>query len=56
MNIILVAIFANKLQCNNGNIETTAPRDIHRKITVTLNVAISAPVSYCLLTSSHTLN
>lgn len=41
---------------NNGNTATTALRDTHREITLALNVARSAPVSYCLLISSHALH
>ena len=55
-DIILVIIFSNKLQRNNCNTETTALRGIHTEITLALNVARSAPVSYCLLTSSRTLH
>jgi hypothetical protein len=54
--IILVVIFANKLQCNNGNTENTALMDIQGEITVALIFARSAPVSYCLLTPSRTLH
>lgn len=45
MNYIkLVVICSSKLQCNNGNTETTALRCVHKEITLALIVARSAPV------------